>query len=336
MDDNSKSNITQLLDCFLKFNSLLLNTSWVKSSKVEDIKTVFKLGNFIEDSAKFLATQNALEQFIILHQCQAQVGNTQIDYLCASDYLLKAFFRYENVSEGNLDIAIRIYTSIYPKDRLQKVFSELIVSSQNLESLFQFSYFLPLKTMKKFEYYLHLCNWCKFHQKNSASVKSEIKRKLASHNLFNDLTQLLGILSLKDISNEEKLMQDVILDTILETMLDRSILSNSFWSTLLQEIDMDLLTCVCENYQTFLDSLFSFIVFLGSMMIKDYLWKSDPNQLLCSTITYYDLLIVIKYIGEINPSYLYEKISEAKNDTASAIWDEVKDELLLTNNKIFT
>lgn len=321
------SSITQLLNSFKHFNSLLDNTTWIKTAKVEEIKTVFKLGHFIEHSAKHLYSQNALQEFVnLMHYDNSSTSNTE--YLHANDYLLKMFFRFENISEITLDIVIRIFTSMYPKDRLQTVLHDLIISSNNLESLAEFITLLPQERAEEFEYYLHLGIWNNFSELQKDSLISNVREKLTIYNLESNLSSLLGVLSLKNVSEEEKIVQNTILELILEKMLERTILSNSFWYTLFLKINLIVLCKVCDNFESFRNSLFSFIIYIGSMMDKEgNIWKCDPIKSLCADISYYDILIIIKSIYETNCEFVYEKLDEAKRDTGSDIWDQIKNEI---------
>lgn len=329
-NDNTTSNITQLLNSFNKFNLILANTAWVKTTSVEDIKTIFKLGSFIENASKRLSSQNALDEFVGLQKSQSGIeDNTNINYLCACDCLLKTFFRCENISEVTLDIVIRMYTSMFPKERLQQVLSELIVSSSNLECLSDFINVLPRESVKEFEYRLHFSNWLNLWKHKKDFIKDDIKEQLSGYNLENNLTNFIGILSLKHLSEAEQIVQKLILEIILGKMVDRSILSSSFWYTLLQKINLNVLCYVCENFKDFSNSLLKFIIYLGSMMDKEgEIWKSDPNNTLCPNINFYDLLIVIKSICSLNRKYVLDKLTEAKSDTGSSIWDQIKVEIM--------
>lgn len=326
-DGERNSNITQLLNSFNHFNELIENTAWVKTAQVEDIKTVFKLGNFVENSAKHLTSQKALQEFVNLMQIN-KINTNNIDYLLANDFLLKTFFRCENISEITLDIVIRIYTSLYPKDRLQPVLYDLIISSNNLESLAQFVNLLPKTRIEEFEYYLHLSYLSDFCKIQKESLINNIREKLALYNLDSSLGSMLGILSLENVTEKDKIVQNIILEIILEKMLERTILSNSFWYALFHKININVIRKVCDNFESFRNSLFSFIVYIGSMMDKDdEIWKCDPNKSICADINYYDLVVVIKNINATNGVFVCNKLDEAKTDTGSDIWEQIKDEI---------
>lgn len=320
------SNITQLLNSFNHFNELIENTEWVKTAQIEDIKTVFKLGNYVENSAKHLSSQNALDELVDLLQNKTNTSN--IEYLCANDYFLKIFFRCENISEITLDIVIRMYTSLYHKDRLQHVLYDLIISSNNLKSLAQFINFLPKTRIEEFEYYLHLSYLSHSWEIRKQSVINNLREKLSIYNLGTNLGTLLGVLSLEHVKEKERMVQSIILEIILEKMLERTILSNSFWYTLFHKININVLCKVCDNFDGFKNSLFSFIVYVGGMMDKDdEIWKCDPIKCICANISYYDLLVVIKNIKATNCEFVCNKLDEAKTDTGSDIWDQLKNDI---------
>lgn len=329
--DVIKSNITQLLNSFKNFNLLLENTNWIKTAKVEEIKTLFKLGNFVEKSAQHLTSQNALKDFLNLYKIQYPIEELgDRNYICACDEVLKVFFRYENVPELTLDIVIRIYTSMYPRDRLQHVLYDLMLSSNNLEALSDFFNVLPKERSREFEYYLNLSSWNHLKDVKKNSFVYDIREQLSIFNLENNLSRLLGILSLENVSEKEKTIQNDILEVILEKMLERTILSNSFWYTLFHKIELNVLCKVCENFGKFCNSLFSFIIYLGSMMDKvDDIWKSDPGKSVCPEISFYDVLVIIKNIYKHDSKFVLNELEEAKNDTGSEIWDELRYELSL-------
>lgn len=329
--DEIKSNITQLVNSFHNFDSLLDNTNWVKTVKLEDIKTVFKLGNFIEKASQHFSSQNTLQEFLSLYKIQhanKDVGDR--NYILACDEVLKVFFRYENVPELTLDIVIRIYTSMYPRDRLQLALYDLMLTSNNLEALSEFVNVLPKEKSREFEYYLNLCSWNHLKDNKKDLYIYNIREQLSSFNLESNLKRLLGMLSLKVISKKEEMVQNDILEIILEKMVERSILSSVFWYTLFHKIELDILCKVCENFGKFCHSLFSFIIYLGSMMDKDGdIWKSDPSKSVCPEISFYDLLVITKNIYKCNSKFVLNELKEAKSDTGSAIWDEIKNELIL-------
>lgn len=327
--EQSTSNITQLLNSFNQFNKLLRNTTMIKTADTEDIKTIFKLGNFIEKSSEYLAKQGTMEELLKLVTQETITDRTSIvDYFHACDYLLKDFFRCENVPEGTLDIAIRMYTAMFPRQRFQQVLNDLLMYSNNSECLADFINILPKAKINEIEFHFHLGNWNQLYKSNIESFKHEVQERLSIYNLENNLPNFLGMLSLTNISGTEKLVQTTILELILEKMLDRSLLSNSFWYTLLQKINVKLLSSVCQNFIDFFNSLFNFIIYLGSMMDREgNIWKSDPNKSICPAINYYDLLVVVKYINKSNRKVVVDKLAQAKADTGSEIWDQIRDEL---------
>lgn len=330
--DNMKPNIAQLMNSINHFDSLLTNNSWINNAKVEDIKTVFKLGAFIENFTKHLSSQNALEEFLNITKTQNHSISKCSDYQKACDYVLKAFFRSENILEATLDIVIRIYTTMFAKNRLQVVLNDLIIHSNQLECLAQYINILPPEKIREYEYCLHLRNWRHLKEVQNSALENEIKVRL-TYNIDDNLNNFLGILSLKNISEADRIVQMSILEIIIEKMLDRSILSSSFWYALLQKSNLDVFCNVCDNFKDFRNSVLNFIIYLGSMMENDSgNWRSDPNISLCAKITYFDLLIIIKKVTDIDHFFVFNKLDEAKNDTGSEIWDQIKNEIRAMSN----
>lgn len=327
--DEIKSNVTQLMTAYSKLNSLLSNRDWITKANIEDIKTTFKLGVFVEKLTRHLSSQDALEDFLEIFSAQDNNNNSNrnINYFNACDSLLKIFFRAENISEATLDIVIRIYTTMFPKDRLQSVLCDLIKYSNQSGCLAHYINSLPKEKAAEFEFYLHLKNWKYVIQVDKSNFESELKEKL-SYNVDENLNIILGIMSLKNISHEDKVIQSSILGIILEKMLDRSILSSCFWYAIIQKSNLDILCSVCENFKDFKISVLNFIIYLGCMMEKiGDSWKSDSSKSLCAEISYYDLLIIIKNIAQFDHTFVFDKLNEARVDTGAEIWDEMKNEM---------
>lgn len=333
MNENSKSNIIQILNSLDTLVQILEDSTWVKLAQIEDIKTAFKLGNFIEKTIDNFTTESLNEFMDVLNKWWKTKNRTKIYdskyYQFACDNLLIKFFRYETVSETSLDIAVRIYTSLFPKERMQKVISELILSSNNMNVLYDFLNICMSKENRSIiEYQLKLKYWSDLLETgNNDTVINEIKDLLSLYKIETALYLLIGILSIQDTVCSEKQVQIMILQHIQEKMLDRTLISKHFWITLFKEIDVNVICKTCKNFQEFLISFFNFIMYLGSMMIKkDDVWMSDSNISVCPEITYYDIIKHIKflYTSSDNKMFIISKLTEAKEYSDSDIWDQIK------------
>lgn len=341
MDDNAVSNITQILTSFDNFVSILENPVWISTAKAEDIKNGFKLGSFIEKSLSHFRTKNFVSEFFnVLNQWWKREKNqTKVydeDYFqFACDKLLTTFFQYEESSEASLEIAIRVYTSIFPKDRLKKVISDLILTSSSQEAITDFTKANITNTeLKDLEYNLALNSWSNILKTGRASdVRKEIEIKLSLSKVESQLQLLMGILSLSSVTDSERLIQNIVLENLLQKMLDRSLLSKSFWSTMFKNLEMTYICRVCVNFNDFLVSLFNFIVYIGSMMKhEDGVWLSDETVSICPEITYHEVLNCIKSIYNTNCSlkqFVSERLIDAQENIDSPIWEKIQYETCL-------
>ncbi|KAJ8927111.1 hypothetical protein NQ314_020384 [Rhamnusium bicolor] len=338
MNDNANSNIKQILNSFDNLVTILENPNWAKSVKTEEIKTAFKLGCFIEKTMAYFVSRNNSSEFInMLNKWWNTKTRSKVYsvffFQFACDQLLIKFFKCENIAEATLDITIRVYTSIFPRARLQKVLNSLILLSSSYETITEFAKDnMTVIEAKEFEYHLKLTNWSNLLISGQQNyVSAEIENSLSLYKVESALYLLIGILSLNNISDSnEELVQSIILEKILQKMLDRSVLSKHFWLTLFKQIELDCICNACNNFKEFFISLFNFIIYIGSMMVKDdIIWKSDTTVSLCPEISYHDLLAFIRNISN-SPTLkesVIEKLNEATQYTDSCIWDEIKQEL---------
>lgn len=341
MDDNAVSNITQILTSFDNFVSILENPVWVRSAKAEDIKNGFKLGSFIEKSLTHFRTNNlAFKFFNVLNQWwRTEKNRTKVydeDFFqFACDQLLSRFFQCEETSEVSLEVAIRVYTSIFPKKRLKKVISSLILTSSSREASTDFTKAnMTDIELKDLAYSLVLNNWSNILKTGRDSdVQKEIESKLSMCEVESTLYLMIGILSLRTVTDSEKLIQNIVLENLLQKMLDRSLLSKSFWLTMFKKVELQYICRACENFNDFLVSLFNFIVYIGSMMKnEDGMWQSDETVSLCPEITYQEVMGLIKNIHNTNTSlkqFVNQRVNDARENTDSFIWQKIQHELCL-------
>ncbi|KAJ8951724.1 hypothetical protein NQ318_012574 [Aromia moschata] len=318
MNYNAVSNINQILNSFDNFIIIIENDVWFKSAKADDIKTAFKLGYFLEKSFAHFKSENSLNEFIHVLERWWKMKNSS-----------------ENVAETTLDIAVRVYTSIFPRQRLQQVLNNLLVVSCSHQALTDFANAVMTDHDKKdLEYQLRLTSWSDFLETGRGNIiKDEITDYLSLHKIESRLHLLLGVLSLNVFLESEKCVQNIILENLLQKMLDRSILSKSFWVTLLRKIDLNIVSKVCSNFEGFLFSIFSFIMYLGGMMRNENgMWKSDSVTSVCPEITYNDLVIIIRSIcdtSSVLKDFAISELNEAKEHIETSIWDEIKQDIQL-------
>ncbi|XP_074039287.1 ubiquitin-fold modifier 1 isoform X1 [Leptinotarsa decemlineata] len=250
MSENASSNINQILTSYDTFINILEDPNWPKSAKVEDIKMSFKLGSFLEKTMKHFESQNSSDEFLdILGKWWKEKNRTKIYstsfYSTACDELLMKFFRCENISENNLDVPVRIFTSIFPKNRMENVISKLILTAGYQEAVSDFVKIISDdKNFHDLQYHLKLQNWSELMETGKESyIREEVKEILTLYKVESLLHLIIGVLTLSDVSETEKLVQKIALQSILDKMLDRSILSKQFWTTLFKNVDVRHFEC---------------------------------------------------------------------------------------------
>lgn len=335
MNEDSAGALKQIISTVDSFILVYENKRFPKSASLEDVKNAFKLGNFIEKTILNFKAKNSLPQFMnILNKCWENNNRTkmypEIFLEKACDSLLKNFFQYPYLPEKNLDIAIRIYTTLHPKERLQSLISELILRHSSVKVLMDSCGDSPER-----EYHVLLGRLLSFYESSKGNeLNDEINKFLSISMVEEFLYLLLGILSLTDLSVSQKHVQKQILECLVQKMLDRSILSKSFWITLCKIIDRSVISKACDNHREFLNSLLNFLIFLGSTMDKneENVWTPNTTMSYCPEIGFHDILQIFKLICKENSDlnyYVVNRLYEAKDNTECILWDEIR--LLLTN-----
>lgn len=332
MTENASANITQLLTSFDTFVKILEDPEWILTANIEDIKTTFKLGTFIEKTTAHFKSKSTMDKFLSvltewwLTKNRSKQYSVQF-YSVACDELLSTFFRCPDITEKTLDVAVRIYTSLFPKKRFEVVLTKLFLDTGNLEAIMDY---LKTDSTNYLEYYLKLQMWNNLLQIGEENlVIDEIKDILAPYNVDQYLYILIGILSLTDISDNEKLIQKIILQHLLKKMLERSILTKQLWFSLIKNINKTSIGLVCLNSKEFFKSFLNFIVYIGGMMIPvDNRWESDPDISFYPEITYENIFCHLQNLIKLDKlkGDVVDRLIEARDNTTN-IWEQVLSEL---------
>ncbi|XP_050307809.1 uncharacterized protein LOC126744436 isoform X1 [Anthonomus grandis grandis] len=334
MSDDGASNVTQVLKAFHRFLQIYENPSWAKSVTTEEIKSAFKLGKFIESTvANFQEKEfskrffHLLELWLIDNNCHKFY--TEFFFVEANNRLLEKLFKFPNIKESTLDIGVRIYTSMYPKERFQECIENLILKTNSNKAIADFVKACVTDSCSV-EYSIILNKWsdyCKIGMKDQ--LKSEIDSYLSLYNVEENLPRLIGMLGSKKSILVDNSGNEVILECLLNKMTDRSLLSKKFWLVLFQKLDMKDVTSTCKNYPTFFQSLFNFIEYIGGMMTKDQSelaeWKSDPSVSFCHEISYFELVVFLKSLScesDLNIDVL-NRLEKAKEFSNSDLWTQI-------------
>lgn len=330
------SNITQILSSIDAYVSIYEHDTWVLKATTEEIKSAFKLSIFVEKTIQHFITIETLDEFAsTLLDWQKKHNQTTHNtnfFKISCDHMLKKFFKCPQISETNLDIAVRMYTSLLPRERLESFISKSILDAGFLEAISEYFQINSVEAdQQELQFRLKLNYWAKYTPNNNEAISQEIREYLSTFELYPLLLLLLGILSLKDVTENEKSVQNLILDAILEKMLGRSVLNKPFWLILCKDIDVKYIVKVCTNHFKFLESFLNFLVYLGSMLEKvQYgdivMWQSDPNTSLCPEISYAHLLNLFKSLCETNEDlreFVHNRIIQAETDTQLLLWTEI-------------
>lgn len=333
------ADIKQLLDAFDHFVNLIELENWLKNVTVEDIKSSFKLSGFIEESIIRLQAKQCVDLFmdILISWWKAKDRTKvyKVDYFSlASDYLLSKFFTCKFISVNTLDIAVRMYTTLYPKERFESFIRTSILNSASIEAMIDYAIVNKDNIdLKELECRFLLRHWSTETEcGRKQDVIAVITNMLSNYKIETSLSSLIIILALKNVSSQEMAIKNLILKELQLRMVDRSILSKHLWLSLFTHVDKKHLGAVCKQFREFLKELYDFIIYISCMMNPDVQndqtrWISDSNISICPELTYNDLVSLIKFFCNYNEelkSYTVLRISEAKVSTNSQIWVQLE------------
>ncbi|XP_063911815.1 uncharacterized protein LOC135128709 isoform X1 [Zophobas morio] len=328
MNDASTANIKQIITAFHNIISIYENDQWVKTVTSEDIKVAFKLGAFVEKAMCKFREQNSASHFLKGVKTWENY-NTKVDYeeefyakVC--DHLLLKFFKHKFVNENVIDVAVRMYTSLFPKERLEVVLKDLIMTSACFEAIFDFTVAnKPIVNIGSVKYELVLQQWSKDFECDNKKIVSLVADWLTSYKVQTCLPTFMGILAL----NVKNSVTKVILDGILEKMWDRSILSKNFWLAMFRNVESCCLLQVCCNYKEFFEPLCNFLIYVGGMMEQNNKnqWISNSSTSICPEISYNELETIFKCLCQSEnlgmKEYVISRLSEAQECTDLSIWE---------------
>lgn len=335
----SEENVKEVLKAFDYFHKLCETETIESFICKEDILKYFKIALFVETTVKKFKTKKCLDEFFAVlkswnecHKCT--IDYTEDFYSTASDHLLEKFFRSGNVSTNTVDIALRMYTALHPKERLQTALYNLILTSAS------FHYILDIVCMhknqidsKELEAHLLMNRWSRrLKIGKSEELTSIVEEMMSTCNVETSLEVLIKVLALDMCDANEKEVKEIILNKVLKWMGDRSILSKKFWLTMFTISNKTILVQVALKFNDFFIELCNFIVYIGSMMNKELnTWVGDPNASICPEISYYDLIDMIQCIYNSNDTFkahIKEIVAEAQTATGSLIWKEIESKIM--------
>ncbi|XP_031341160.1 uncharacterized protein LOC116169259 isoform X2 [Photinus pyralis] len=293
--ESISTDITNLFASFDKYVNMYETNTWLNSVSIEELKNGFKLGKLIEDSVRNLQLKQCTNTFFsVLNAWWKQKSRTKVYsvdfFLKACDNLLTKFFQ-KNIPIQTLDNAIRMYTSLFPRERFEKVISRLILMSASHTQIIDYT--IANKDNIDIQFLqcrLLLTNWLQECECGRIeNVKGVISNMFLSYKLQSTLPLLVTILTV-NIENEAP-VTNIILENLYMKMEDRSVLSKQFWLSLFRYVDRQRLSKVCLRYNEFLIKLFDFIIYIGCMMNyiphnSEMKWMGDPETSICPNLIF--------------------------------------------------
>ncbi|KAF5285186.1 hypothetical protein FQA39_LY16736 [Lamprigera yunnana] len=316
------SNLKEILSAIEMYIDIYESDTWLNSVTVEDIKGHFKLSKFVEDTVTSAKSKNCVNHLMkILILCNSNKRKNLYDvefFLKACDHLLEKFL-LKDIPIQNLDVAIRMFTSMFSQQRLESSLFNTVLMSSSVDKLINYTIAsegelanalldAPLLLRNAVEE----CN-------NGRKTKSEA---------------VLTVLLTDEVSEEEKWFTDFALKQLYTKMDDRSILSKHFWLALFN-VDKMYLCKICVKRKNFFQKLIDFIIYIGCMMNREIhnskvVWVGDSSTSICPDMSYSSIIGVAKVLSNYDvrlKECIENHIMKAKESSGTLLWDEFLQDL---------
>lgn len=333
--DDTSSNILHVINNFNLFLNTIENKQWTRKATPEIIKNSFKLASFVEKVVNDLNSKGVTNEFLeVFKSWQEQNENRNMMYQMdtfqyASDYMLDILLCNRAATIESADIALRIYTSFYPVERLHKFLKNKILQQSSCNALLQVV-IDSSNDCKEIEARMMLKEWERLiNEGNIQCVKQSIQEMFTNYRLSKSLHTILKMLSVvPEIDSKFKDIKSFIMEKLQEKLLDQN---KEFWNCIFKEVDIVILSEACLHNRIIIDLLFKFIEYIGSMMNPIYvnsekMWIANKQFSLCPDITYDDLFKIIKTLHGLNSEIrdlITNKIKDAGSNSSSKIWDDI-------------
>lgn len=333
MSESLPSNITQIIHSYEHFIQRYENEAWFKSVTLEDIKNLFKDGASIEKYTESLKAKDCLMDF-------EQAINTYLSsknrikcyemnfYLNACDYLLAKILRSKYLNANLVDVAIRMYTTMYPQDRFEKVLSTILSKAFSFNAIYNHTLNCNIEKTE-FESTLILNQLSNLIIYGKLEIMNEkVEQLLANYKIESNFPIVLQILNLDDLKNHEKIVQKFILNQLILKMQARSVIIKPFWLALFKNTEKTLLLKTSSKYLNFCEGLLNIIVYIGSMMNSEIVnnvakWVSDSEMSICPEISFEDLVSVLDVLySDTKLKFVVKrKLEDAFVSTSCKLWE---------------
>lgn len=337
--DSAEENIKQVLKMFDCFHKLCENKEMRRAVSKEDIKKHFKIAFFVEMAVEKFKRQNCSKEFFVVLNLWNNSHKRKKDYdekfySFACDHLLQMFLKCTTLDAHTIDIAFRVYSALQPKERFQNVLSEFMLVSASSNYILDYIGHQNHIDCKEIESCLLMSQFANQLQIGKAKeLISIVEELLSNYRIESSLSVLIRLLMLKTCHDNENEVKTIIMNLILNKMVDRSILSKTFWLSIFKLTDKVDLVQVALQFNNFFVELCKFIIYLGSMMNKEVdNWVGDPDISICPEISFRDVLDMIQYFCNFDQAlkkHIMEVVKDAQTTTGSLLWKEI--ELKITN-----
>lgn len=332
------SNIKDVDAICTKFDQFLdIYEQEYKMMTIEDLLNIFKCCFFIESVAKKFDEKNCLNDFLKVLETWQNKRNKFKRYepkvfLFACNYSLSKMIK-SKMNVKNIDLAIRIYSSMQPIERFQDFLENFLKGEISYKSINKFA--AISSDVKVYSSKIVLATWSNYYEIGLSDELNEmLNYKLTDYKLDKILQMHLNILSLDTENCSNLYIKSLLLQKVEEHMKIRNGLIENFWMILLFEIDTEILCIVFIKYSSVLELFMKFLNYIGTMMMfktdnKRLKWIPNPNTF-CPKITYDNLVYFIKSIltdrAIIEPIRSF--IKKAQN-IQSKIWSDVYNDVFL-------
>lgn len=301
------------------------------------VKSAFESANFVEKTLKQFENQSSLilSQFMTCFNTFLRSKNRTLNYSIdffkfAADNLLLKHLYYK----AHVEYAIKIYVSLYEKERFEKVVEKALLRNVLYEPISQ--YLIINKDsvdLIELQSRLLLLKWVHDYETGKKEhMINAVSKMVTSYTVEIELIYLLKILAMKDftLASQENIIQSQILEEILLKMEDRSILSKDFWLTIIKKIKPQLIIEICAIFEQFLDKFICFLIYCICMMDRKIvngkrIWLPNVKSI-CPEITFENISYILSQLVNFNSqisSYIQSRIEQCKRFSDPFIWNDI-------------